>query len=156
MFLVKNNFFRIVISLLIPLLIGFLGSFFTSSSLDLWYVSLNKPSFNPPNWIFAPVWTSLYLLIGLSFYFVWKKGINGRVTLIYFLQLFLNLLWSVLFFGFGDLLLAFIEIIILLIVIIVNLICFYRISRVAGYLFIPYLFWVGFALILNFTFLIIN
>ena len=154
-----KNIFKLVISILIPLIIGFLGSFFTSSSVDSWYTTINKPSFNPPGWIFAPVWTTLYILIGLSFYLVWRGNFGmkrKKVISVYFFQLFFNLLWSVLFFGLKSPLLGLIDIIVLLIFIVVNTVIFYKISKTAGYLLIPYLLWVSFATILNVSIFILN
>ena len=154
-----KNTFKLVISVLIPLIIGFLGSFFTASSVDSWFTTINKPSFNPPGWIFAPVWTTLYILIGLSFYLVWRNNFGEarkKVISVYFMQLLFNLLWSVLFFGLKSPLLGLIDIIILLILIIANTIIFYKISKTAGYLLIPYLLWVSFASILNFSIFLLN
>ena len=154
-----KNTFKLVISVLIPLIIGFLGSFFTASSVDSWFTTINKPSFNPPGWIFAPVWTTIYILIGLSFYLVWRNNFGEarkKVISVYFMQLLFNLLWSVLFFGLKSPLLGLIDIIILLILIIANTIIFYKISKTAGYLLIPYLLWVSFASILNFSIFLLN
>lgn len=154
-----KNTSKLLISISISLLIGFLGSFFTTSSVGLWYSFLNKPFFSPPDWLFAPVWTILYILIGISFYLVWKKDFGKKkkeIILIYSLQLFFNFLWSVLFFGLRNPLFGFLEILILFFFIILNMVYFYRVSKTAGYLFIPYLLWVFFASILNFSILIIN
>ncbi|MFC2093908.1 TspO/MBR family protein [Bacteroidota bacterium] len=154
-----KNTFKLIISVLIPLIIGFTGSFFTASSVDSWFTTINKPSFNPPGWIFAPVWTTLYILIGLSFYFVWREnfGMNRiKVISVYSMQLLFNLLWSVLFFGLKSPLLGLIDIIILLSFIIANTIIFYKISKTAGYLLIPYLLWVSFASVLNFSIFLLN
>lgn len=154
-----KNILKLVISILIPLIIGFSGSFFTSSSVDFWFTTINKPSFNPPDWIFAPVWTTLYILIGLSFYLIWKKNfgeIRKKVIAVFSLQLLFNLLWSVFFFGLRSPLLGLIDIIILLVFIIANTIIFYKISMTAGYLLIPYLLWVSFASILNFSIFLLN
>ena len=151
--------FKLIISVLIPLIIGFLGSFFTASSVDSWYTTINKPSFNPPGWIFAPVWTTLYILIGVSFYSVWMKNFGEerkKVIIVYSMQLLLNLLWSVLFFGLRSPLLGLIDIIILIAFIIANTIIFYKISKTAGYLLIPYLLWVSFASVLNFSIFLLN
>ena len=154
-----KNIFKFIISISIPLIIGFAGSFFTASSVDSWFTTINKPSFNPPGWIFAPVWTTLYILIGLSFYLVWRNNFGEarkKVISIYFMQLLFNLLWSVLFFGLKSPLLGFIDIILLLIFIIANTIIFFKISKIAGYLFVPYLLWVSFASILNFSIYLLN
>lgn len=153
------NYIRLIISITIPLLIGLIGSFFTSSSVNTWYTTLNKPPFNPPNWLFGPVWTTLFILIGISFYLVWvfDFGRNKWLTIGCFsLNLLLNLVWSLFFFGFRNPFLAFIEIIILWIVILSNILIFYGISKLAGILLIPYLLWVSFASVLNYFIYILN
>ena len=154
-----KKIFKLVISIFIPLFIGFLGSFFTASSVNSWYTAINKPSFTPPNWIFAPVWTTLFILIGLSFYFVWIKGFGRerkKAVTVYFFQLLLNLSWSLFFFGLRSPLIGLIDIIALWFAVIANIIIFHRISKKAGYLLIPYLLWVSFAAILNFSIVILN
>jgi len=154
-----NKYLKLLISIAIPLIIGYLGSFFTAVSVTDWYTTINKPPFNPPNWIFAPVWTLLFILIGLSFYLVWSKDFAQKKKLcltIYSIQLILNLLWSALFFGLRNPLLGLVEIFVLWLSIITNITVFYRISRASGYLLIPYLLWVSFATILNFSIVILN
>lgn len=153
------NYLKIIISLALPLAIGFIGSLFTSSSVNSWYLSINKPSFNPPNWIFAPVWTILFILIGISFYLVWQRNFGNNKKLligVFILNLLLNLIWSLLFFGLKNPFLAFIEIIILWLIILVNIIVFSKVSKLAGFLLIPYLLWVGFASALNYSIFILN
>jgi benzodiazapine receptor len=150
---------KLIISITIPLLIGFFGSIFTSQSINTWYVTLQKPEFNPPNWIFAPVWTILFIFIGISFFWVWQQNFGGQKTkaiTIYSIQLILNWLWSILFFGLQKPLYSFIEIIILLIIIIVNAVIFYRITPKAGYILIPYILWVSFASVLNLFIVLLN
>jgi len=154
-----KNYLKFFISILLTLVIGFAGSFFTSSSVNDWYTTLNKPIFNPPNWLFGPVWTLLFILIGLSFYFVWIENFGKQKKIaigIYSFQLILNLLWSFLFFGLKKPFLALIEIFFLWMVIITNLIMFYKISKKAGLLLIPYLLWVTFAAILNLFIFVLN
>lgn len=154
-----KNYLKLIISVSIPLLIGFAGSFFTSSSVSTWYTTLNKPTFNPPGWIFGPVWTLLYIIIWVSFYFVWKvdfKKKNKQAVGIYSLQLFLNLIWSFLFFWLQNSFASLIEIIILWCAILANMIVFYRIEKMAGLLLLPYLLWVSFATILNYSILVLN
>lgn len=158
----------LLFSIVFSFLPGFFGSIFTSRSIPTWYAYLNKPSFNPPNFIFGPVWTTLYVLIGISFYFVLlkrsdKKNVKGKdktlfdkAIKIFVIQLFLNGLWSILFFGFQDVLLALIEIAVLWIVIILNIYFFYKIEKKSAYLLIPYLLWVSFASFLNYNILILN
>jgi tryptophan-rich sensory protein len=131
---------------------------FTTSSIPTWYASLIKPSFNPPNWIFGPVWTTLYLLMGISLYLVWIRGAKkNRTALIWFgSQLALNSIWSILFFGLKSPLSAFIEIIFLWITILITIIYFYKTSKPAAYLLIPYILWVSFAAVLNISIVILN
>ena len=154
-----NKVAKLVIAIAIPLLIGFAGSFFTVASVDSWYATLNKPSFSPPNWLFGPAWTVLYVLIGLSFYLVWQKGFGSdkrKALGVFSIQLFLNFLWSILFFSLKSPMLAFAEIILLWPAIIANIIVFYKISKQAGHLLIPYLLWVSFAAVLNFSVWMLN
>ena len=145
---------KIIISILIAQSAGFVGSIFTSSSVNTWYTTVTKPSFNPPSWIFGPVWTTLYTLMGIASYIVWKQRqlVNTTPALtIYGIQLGLNALWSILFFGLQNPGLAFAEIIILLIFIIINTIMFWKINKWAGILMIPYILWVAFASFLNYN-----
>ncbi len=155
----KLKLIRLLISLVFPLAVGFVGSLLTSGPVNSWYASLNKPAFNPPSWVFAPVWTLLFILMGLSFYFAWNVGGARRLKipfLVYFIQLILNLLWSLFFFSLRSPLLAFIDIVLLWLAILANIYLFYRVRRVAGYLLIPYFLWVSFASVLNFTIIILN
>lgn len=142
--------YKLIISIAVCLAVGFVAGFFTASSVNSWYSKLNKPSFNPPSYLFGPVWTLLYILMGISLYLVWNNG--SKIAIIFFIiQLALNFAWSFLFFQLKNPLIAFIEIIILLIMIIVTTIKFYPISTTAAYLMIPYILWVTFASILNFS-----
>jgi tryptophan-rich sensory protein len=149
-----SNVLKLVAAVLFCQAAGFLGSLATTPSIGGWYKGLVKPSFNPPNGIFAPVWTTLYLLMGIAFFLVWRLGLKAdgvRVALILFLiQLALNTLWSILFFGLHQPLLAFIEILILWAFILTTMIKFFGLSRPAGWLLVPYLLWVSFASALNF------
>ena len=148
---------KLIISILLSLSAGAIGSIFTFRSIPTWYNTLNKPAFNPPNWLFGPVWTTLYILIGISVYLVWtNKKKNTTAFIIFGTQLFLNALWSILFFGLKNPLIAFIEIILLLAAILYTIIIFYKIDKNAAYLLIPYLFWVSFASILNFSIFYLN
>jgi len=130
-----------VISLFIVFLTGFIGSLFTTPNISNWYAFLNKPSFNPPNWIFGPVWGFLYFLMGISAFLIWQKRYNLKTKSalgFYGVQLVLNALWSIIFFGMKNPGLAFLEIIFLLVFIIITAIKFYQIDKKAGLLFIPY------------------
>jgi len=135
-------------------LAGIIGSLFTTSSIPTWYATLIKPSFNPPNWIFAPVWIFLYLLMGISFYLIWIKSNNPNFSFlmsVFLLQLVLNAFWSIIFFGLKSPLFAFVEIIVLWLTILICIILFFRISKISSYLLIPYILWVTFAAVLNFA-----
>lgn len=132
--------------------ISALGGWATASSVDTWFATLIKPSFNPPGWVFAPVWTLLYIMIAVSGWRIWRRRAEtntGVAFFVYALQLTLNLGWSLLFFGIQRIDLATIEILILLTAILLNLYLFLRIDRVAGLLLVPYLLWVGFATLLT-------
>jgi tryptophan-rich sensory protein len=146
-------FLKIVISIVICLAAGFLGSFFTRSSLDPWYARIKKPSFNPPSWVFAPVWTVLYILMGVAAAIVWDKGFNVpdvRLALFVFLvQLALNALWSMVFFGRRSLRGGLIVITLLWLAILLTTVYFLGISKLAAILLLPYLVWVSFAVALN-------
>ena len=150
----KQKIIKLIIAIVICEMIGFLGSFFTQPAIADWYADLEKPSFNPPDWIFAPVWTFLYALMGISAYLIWIRGFEKtevKIALVIFsIQLILNLLWSFLFFQLHSPFYAFIEIIVLWLFILLTAMSFLKIHRIAGFLLLPYLFWVTFAAILNF------
>ena len=137
----------------LSLLTGYLGSQLTGVSMSETYLSLsNKPVFSPPGWIFAPVWFILYVLMGTSAYLVWrskKKDDVKKPLVFFFVQLILNLLWPIIFFGLGQYLWAFAEIMVLMIAIIVMIVSFSKFSKTSSYLLFPYLLWVGFASMLN-------
>jgi len=138
---------RLILSIGLCLGAGVLGSFFTTSSIPTWYTSLNKPFFSPPNWVFGPVWTILYIMMGASLYLVWIKA---KVPAVFWVQLVLNALWSIIFFGMRNPALAFVDIIALWIAIFLTIKYFYKINKLAGQLLLPYLLWVSFASVLNF------
>ncbi|MFA5207892.1 MAG: TspO/MBR family protein [Candidatus Paceibacterota bacterium] len=144
-------FFFVFIAL--TLLVGYFSSKLTGISMSSAYLDIsNKPIFSPPAWIFAPVWTILYILMGISAFLVWKLKDQKDVKkplIFFFIQLVLNFLWSIIFFGLGQHLWAFVEIVILLIMIIVTTVSFSKVSKVSAYLLIPYILWVSFASILN-------
>ena len=140
---------KLILSIMLCNLAGAIGSVFTSPSIPTWYSTLIKPSFNPPSWLFAPVWISLYTIMGISLYLVLQKKNNRRALSFFSAQLILNALWSILFFGLQNPLLAFIEILILWLFIALTILEFRRLDRKAAHLLIPYLLWVTFAAILN-------
>ncbi|MFH1066003.1 MAG: TspO/MBR family protein [Nanoarchaeota archaeon] len=154
-----NKFLKLAICILIPLAAGWIGSIFTTPSVNGWYDTISKPLFNPPNWIFGPVWTSLFILMGISLYLVIKNGINAKNRMAVYsfgIQLLLNVAWSFIFFGMHSPAYAFIEIIVLWLAILMNIILFYRISRKAAFLQLPYILWVSFAAVLNYFIYILN
>jgi translocator protein len=157
---VKFNLFALIINIAIPLGIGATGSYFTSEGVSTWYPTIAKPSFNPPNWIFAPVWTLLYILIGIAAYRIWQRRERitnfPRTVAIYLIQLVLNLMWSFIFFSLHLIGGALVEIIFLLLAIIINAIVFYKIDKAAGLLFIPYILWVSFATVLTASIFMLN
>jgi translocator protein len=147
-----KNLFAIIICIAIPLIVGGISGTVTSGSENDWYASLEKPVFNPPDWIFGPVWTLLYLLMGISLYLIWKRPpspLRKRALVIFGVQLLLNAAWSFIFFYFQLPGWALVEIIFLWIFIWAMIIVFSKINKVAAYLQVPYLLWVTFAMVLN-------
>ena len=133
---------------------GWVGSQFTMPSIPGWYAELNKPTWNPPNWVFAPVWNLLFLLMAISVWLVWRKADGAALAwaMVFFIvQLALNVTWSALFFGLQNPAAAFVEILILWCAILATTITFWRVRPVAGWLMLPYLGWVGYASFLNFS-----
>jgi len=145
---------KFIASILICQCAGLVGSLFTTSTIPTWYATLEKPFFNPPNWIFGPVWTLLFILMGIALFLIWDKGWKNKkikiAMIIFGVQLILNIFWSILFFGFLSPFYAFVEIIFLWLAILVTIIYFYQISRPASWLLVPYILWVSFASVLNF------
>ncbi len=150
----------LILNVALTLGIGGLVGWATANGVTTWYTTLNKPSFNPPNWLFRPVWTTLYVLIGIAAYLIWQKRKNiphfPRTVAIYLIQLILNLAWSFIFFYMHEIGFALAEIVLLLIMIIFNGVYFFRIDKWAGFLFVPYILWVLFATFLNYTIFILN
>lgn len=157
---IKIDIRTLVIALTLPFVAGAVGSLFTAAAIPTWYAGLNKPFFSPPNWLFGPVWSLLYILMGVSLYLVllqWKKDPGYRQAVkLFLLQLGLNSLWSILFFGLKNPLLAFGEILILWLLIVKNISDFAKINRNSAILLIPYLIWVSFAALLNIAVFYLN
>jgi len=155
-----RNIGKLIFSIIIAHSAGIVGSLFTMSAISTWYESLIKPAFNPPNWIFGPVWLLLYTLMGIALYFIWQKGLNNkqvRFTFIFFItHLIFNALWSIVFFGLQNILLALIVILVLWTMILALILLSWKIDKRASYLLIPYLLWVSFATLLNFSILQLN
>jgi tryptophan-rich sensory protein len=139
--------------------VGFLGTIFTIPAIPTWYAGLQKAAFNPPAWVFGPVWTILYLLMGVSLFLVLEKKLKqqkGMLILLFSLQLFLNFLWSVVFFGWHQPTLAFLDIALLWITIALLIVDFWKFSKPAASLLVIYLCWVSFASILNLFVVLLN
>ena len=141
---------RLLLSIAISQSAGLIGTLFTFSAIPTWYAYLNKPSFAPPNWVFGPVWTTLYTLIGISFFLIWQNK-KRPSTKLFFFHLFLNAIWSPIFFGLKNLGLAFVVILVMDITLIMVIKYFYKFSKLASYLLVPYLLWISFASLLNFS-----
>ncbi|MDD5152219.1 MAG: tryptophan-rich sensory protein [Flavobacterium sp.] len=149
-----NKIFKILAVVVTCLVIGYFSGMVTRSAIVTWYPTLVKPSFNPPNWIFAPVWSMLYVMMGVAAGLVWNridfdKEVIKKALILFAIQLALNALWSYLFFGLKNPMLAGIEIVLLWLMIFETYTQFVKINKIAGYLFIPYLLWVSFAMVLN-------
>lgn len=147
-------------SILIPLLVGYVGAIVTLSQISTWYSALAKPWWSPPNWLFGPVWTTLYLLMGVALFLVWREGFHRRdvrfAILIFGVQLAINLLWSVVFFSFHALFGSIIIIMLLWLAVLANIIAFFIISKWAGILLVPYIVWVSIASYLNYSVYLLN
>ncbi|MBO8130879.1 MAG: tryptophan-rich sensory protein [Candidatus Marinimicrobia bacterium] len=152
-------YLKFLVSVAIPFIIMIVGSIFTSKGLGEWYTTLNKPSFNPPSWAFPIAWTTIYTLMGIAFFLIWQNKTEilfKPALLIYAIQLILNLFWPFFFFILKNPMLAFIDIVLLWIAIIATIVIFNKISTITTYLLLPYLLWVSFASILNFSIMILN
>jgi len=154
-----TDILKLAVSIILCQLAGILGSLFTTPAIPTWYQTLNKPIFTPPNWIFSPVWISLFILMGISLFMVWRSGEHPKVKtafIFFFVQLILNVFWSAAFFGLRSPLLGLMDILLLWIAILLTILNFLKISTVAGLLLLPYLLWVSFAALLNFSLWILN
>lgn len=155
-----KTFFKLIFAIIIAESAGIIGSLFTFSSIPTWYTTIIKPTFSPPNWIFGPVWTTLFALMGIALFLVWQKGLHRKdvkvAITIFFVQLLLNTFWSIIFFGNQNIGGAFLEIIFLWLAILATIIAFFKISKLAGYLLLPYIAWVSFAAFLNYTIWTLN
>lgn len=147
------DIWRLIISIALCQLAGIIGSIFSTPAIPTWYASLNKPLFSPPNWVFGPLWITLFVLMGISLFLVWRKGLEIPYAksgiMLFNIQLVFNVLWSVVFFGLKSPLGGLIVIIILWILILLTMIEFYKVSELSGALLVPYILWVSFATILN-------
>lgn len=151
---------KLVASIVICQLAGVIGSIFTVPSIQTWYVTLEKPFFTSPNWVFSPVWITLYCLMGISLFLVWRKGIATpgvkKALVLFAIQLILNALWSIVFFGLQSPLAGLVVIVILWVTILLTIISFSKVSRAAGLILIPYIAWVSIASALNAALFLLN
>lgn len=150
-----NSFLKLIIAIAVSELAGIIGTFFTVSAIPDWYITLAKPALNPPSWIFGPVWTTLYALMGSAAFLIWKKGWDRKdvrkALAIFGLQLVLNAVWSIIFFGLHSPFWALVDIALMWVSIVWTMVLFYKISKAAMWLLVPYILWVSFAIYLNYS-----
>tara|TARA_Y100001949_G_scaffold127776_1_gene109307 strand:- start:654 stop:1121 length:468 start_codon:yes stop_codon:yes gene_type:complete len=155
--MLKNKFLSFVLFFIVTFSASFIGGLVTFTFKEPWYSELTKSNFNPPDWIFAPVWTTLYLMMTLAIWFFWhSKNREMNTIYIYFIHIVFNTTWSVVFFGFHNIFLALVNLIILIFLIVILILRFRRVNKVSSYLMIPYLLWSSFALFLNYSLLVLN
>ena len=155
--MLKNKFLSFVLFFIVTFSASFIGGLVTYTFKEPWYSELTKSNFNPPDWIFAPVWTTLYLMMTLAIWFFWhSKNREMNTIYIYFIHIVFNTTWSVVFFGFHNIFLALVNLIILILLIVILILRFRRVNKVSSYLMIPYLLWSSFALFLNYRLLVLN
>ena len=155
--MLKNKFISFVLFFITTYSASFIGGLVSINLKEPWYSQLVKSNFNPPDWVFAPVWTTLYLMMTLAIWFFWhSKNKDISTIYIYFIHIIFNTTWSVIFFGFHNILLALINLIILICLIIILIFRFKRVNKVSSYLMIPYLLWSCYALFLNLNLFILN
>ena len=152
----KNKYLSLILLLLLTFCASAIGGFTTASFKEPWYSEILKPSFNPPSWVFSPVWTTLYIMMSVSIWRIWYKYFDTKILKIYFLHLFFNASWSIVFFGFHQIGLALLNLIIIVIFIVILTNLYFRLDKISAYLMIPYLLWSIYALVLNFSIYIIN
>ncbi|MDD5152597.1 MAG: tryptophan-rich sensory protein [Candidatus Pacebacteria bacterium] len=156
-----SSFLALIVSIAICEFAGIVGSFFTFSEIPTWYATITKPAINPPSWVFGPVWTTLFFLMGISAFLVWRKMETNREDVkmalsIFGFQLILNTLWSIIFFGMHNIGLALAEIVVLWLAIVWTIVEFYKLSRASAYLLLPYIVWVTFAGYLTYNLWVLN
>jgi benzodiazapine receptor len=152
----KNKYLSFILILLITFSASIIGGLTTTSFKEPWYSEIILPSFSPPSWVFAPVWTTLYIMMSISIWKIWINSFNIKVVKLYFIHLFFNATWSVMFFGFHQIGLALINLIIILAFIIVLMKTYFKIDKLSFFLMAPYFIWSSFALMLNFSIFLLN
>jgi tryptophan-rich sensory protein len=148
-----KDWMKLILSLVIPQVVAGLSGYFTITGIGSWYRQINKPSWNPPDWVFGPVWTTLYIMMGIALYLVWKSELKNKKNAItqWSIQLLFNFFWSIIFFNLHQPGWAFAELVLLWVFILLTIVAFSKISKVAAWLLVPYIAWVTFAGILNYT-----
>ena len=152
----NNKYLSLGLILLVTFAASGIGGFVTSSFKEPWYSEIILPTFNPPSWVFSPVWTALYILMSVAIWIVWSKTSNKKILQLYFVHLFFNAIWSVTFFGFHQIFIALINLGIILVFIIWLMKIYYQINKISFLLMIPYLLWSIYALVLNTTIFYLN
>jgi benzodiazapine receptor len=152
----KNKYLSLILILLITFIASAIGGFTTATYKEPWYSEIILPSFNPPSWVFAPIWTALYIMMSAAIWKIWINLFDLKILKLYFIHLFFNSTWSIIFFGFHQIGLALINLIIILIFIILLMKSYFSRDKISFYLMTPYLLWSSYALILNSTIFIIN
>ena len=152
----KNKYLSLFLILLITFIPSAIGVLVTSYFKEPWYSEILLPSFNPPSWVFGPVWTTLYILMSIAAWSAWNKTSDKKLLQIYFIHLFFNAIWSVIFFGFHQIGLALIDLIIILVFIILLMKIYFNKNRISFYLLMPYFLWSSYALLLNYNIFILN
>ena len=154
--MIKNKYLSLVLILLFTFIASAIGGFTTAAFKEPWYSEIILPSFNPPSWVFAPVWTTLYILMSIAIWIIWIKFFDRKILKLYFFHLLFNATWSIVFFGFHQIELALINLIVILIFIIALMKIYFNKEKLSFFIMIPYLLWTFYALILNTAIVILN
>ena len=152
----KNKYLSLTFILLITFLASGIGGFTTATFKEPWYSQIILPSFNPPSWVFGPTWTILYILMSVAIWRIWIKYYDNKILNLYFFHLFFNTIWSVIFFGFHQIGLALLDLVLILIFIVLLMKIYYSKDKISFSLMVPYFLWSGYALVLNFNIFILN
>ena len=152
----KNKYLSLTFILLITFLASGISGFTTANFKEPWYSQIILPSFNPPSWVFGPVWTTLYILMSIAIWRIWIKYYDNKILNLYFFHLFFNMIWSIIFFGFHQIGLALLDLVLILIFIVLLMKIYYLKDKISFSLMVPYFLWSSYALVLNFNIFILN
>ena len=152
----KNKYLSLTFILLITFLASGIGGFTTANFKEPWYSQIILPSFNPPSWVFGPVWTVLYILMSVAIWRIWINYYDNKILNLYFFHLFFNMIWSIIFFGFHQIGLALLDLVLILIFIVLLMKIYYLKDKISFSLMVPYFLWSSYALVLNFNIFILN